>query len=188
MLMKLSSENKCTIVNVIHENPGTNKMRGHLGTISSQKASETIALKNEDGIFTVSCVTSRHKPFPSWRFAFENDELVSADGLFNKIQELKNDEKEANKRSENLKKLELMVNQIKSYLFSLNTHRDSKSNIAKYLQEHYSYSHGDVYKKLREIQDENLMTYKGDIFYIDIQETNTELDCEQFQNDSQLDF
>ena len=48
-------------------------MRGHLGTILSQKASNVFKCEKEPitNIVTVSCDDYRHAPIPSWSFSFD---------------------------------------------------------------------------------------------------------------------
>lgn len=83
-LMIYSAKYKCAIINVIHFNPGSDKARGHIGTMLPQKAGNVLKVEKDDdsGIFTVSSFDSRHTPVPEWSFTFdENGEIISADAL-----------------------------------------------------------------------------------------------------------
>lgn len=67
-LMQLSSRHACHISGVLHVNPGTQKGRGHLGTIMQQKCETIIEISKPDNIKVV-CHRSRGR-------AFEDFELV----------------------------------------------------------------------------------------------------------------
>ena len=75
-------ENNCSIVPIIHQNPGTKKERGHLGTILGNKTSGYISLERFWSIFHVKCVEGcRGEPFPAFsvRFDSETKGLVETD-------------------------------------------------------------------------------------------------------------
>ena len=82
-LLMLSEEFKCAIVNVLHENKATDdeNMRGHLGTVLSQKAGNVLKCKKEKGdIINVCCPDARHGTMPSWNIMFDCDgHLIDAD-------------------------------------------------------------------------------------------------------------
>lgn len=62
-LNKYINKGNCTVIGVIHENPGTSKARGHAGSESSNKASTVLRIENNDmdGIshIKVTCIKSR---------------------------------------------------------------------------------------------------------------------------------
>lgn len=73
-LSALALDNNCSIWTVLHVNPGTEKMRGHLGTILAQKVSDVLQClkeKQPDGsvIFTVDQTDARHKDINKFSFA-----------------------------------------------------------------------------------------------------------------------
>lgn len=76
-LMAIATETQCCIVNVLHENPGSDKMRGHLGTELGNKATDTFACtkKKEGGIvtFTVKQEDARGKDVDDWTFEVTED-------------------------------------------------------------------------------------------------------------------
>jgi hypothetical protein len=70
-LMQIASKNGCTIGNVLHENKSKedSNMKGHLGTLLLQKASDVFEVVKKGDIFTLSQTESRNKPVNniSWR-------------------------------------------------------------------------------------------------------------------------
>ena len=81
-LLVLSEEYHCAIINVLHENKRAddNNMRGHLGTMMSQKAGTVLACKKADGIITVISSDPRHQEMPSWNIMYDDyGHIVSAD-------------------------------------------------------------------------------------------------------------
>ena len=85
-LMRLSTKEESgkdiAIVCVLHTNKATedHNMRGHLGTILTQKAGTVFEVKKENnGMFTISNSESRNKEVPEWSFCFdENGDIVDA--------------------------------------------------------------------------------------------------------------
>ena len=74
--MEWSANYNCHIINVIHQNYGSVKMTGHLGSFLEKKCETHIELEantvNKDWI-TVKCKRSRGYPFGT--FSFEVNEL-----------------------------------------------------------------------------------------------------------------
>lgn len=76
-LSGLALRHDCSVWTVLHVNPGTDKMRGHLGTIMAQKASDVLQClkeKQQDGtvIFTVEQTDTRNKDINKFSFAIED--------------------------------------------------------------------------------------------------------------------
>lgn len=75
--MKMATEMNCCIFNVLHENPGSEKMRGHLGTELGNKVTDTfVSIKEKkDNVvtFTVKQVDARGKDVPDWRYEITDD-------------------------------------------------------------------------------------------------------------------
>jgi len=73
--MNLAEEYDCCIVEVLHTNKAADdhNMRGHLGTILSQKGSNTFECKKDKklNVVTVSCDDYRKQPVPEWSFGFD---------------------------------------------------------------------------------------------------------------------
>lgn len=83
-LQRLAMESDCSIVPIIHQNPGSKKERGHLGTILGNKTSGYISLERFGDIVQVKCLEGcRGEPFPAFavRFDPESKGLVETDGL-----------------------------------------------------------------------------------------------------------
>lgn len=75
--MQISTEMDCCFFSVLHENPGSDKMRGHLGTELSNKVTDTfVSIKDKkDGLvtFTVKQVDARGKDVDDWKFEITSD-------------------------------------------------------------------------------------------------------------------
>jgi hypothetical protein len=77
-LLKWTETYNIHIIVVLHENPGSDKARGHIGTELTNKAETVIALqvdKYDENISTVSAGFCRNKPFESFAF------MITKDGL-----------------------------------------------------------------------------------------------------------
>lgn len=76
--MEKSMIHDCAIVNVLHVNPNSDKMRGHLGTILAQKACDVLCcLKDFDkgsgnATFTVEHTDARNKDIRQFAFIIED--------------------------------------------------------------------------------------------------------------------
>ena len=75
--MSMSTHLHCTFWSVLHENPGSDKMRGHLGTEAGNKASDVIRVtkkKTASGVtFEVEQVAARGRDIESWQFVVTDD-------------------------------------------------------------------------------------------------------------------
>ena len=75
--MTMTTYMHCTFWSVLHENPGTDKMRGHLGTEAANKASDVLRVtkkKNASGVtFEVEQVAARGRDIESWQFVVTDD-------------------------------------------------------------------------------------------------------------------
>lgn len=74
-LMRLSAENDVAIVNVLHTNKrkDDSDMKGHLGTLLLQKASDVFEVKKNDGIFNVTESDCRNVSIPDFSFSIGVD-------------------------------------------------------------------------------------------------------------------
>lgn len=114
-LQVLASENNAAIVVVLHTNKGENddNMRGHLGTILSQKSTLVLQTKNKNGVFTVTCSESRHEKPEPWSFTFDTQgNIIDAKELAVKEAE----EKIAQKNAEAEKRLAERKGEIKKII------------------------------------------------------------------------
>jgi hypothetical protein len=74
LIMKYSSIADCHISGILHVNPNSEKMRGHFGTIASQRAECVTLVKNEGDYSTVSCKRVRgSKPFKDFTIRIDPD-------------------------------------------------------------------------------------------------------------------
>ena len=75
--MAITTYKHCTFWSVLHENPGSDKMRGHLGTEAANKASDVLRVtkrKNEGSIvFDVEQVAARGRDIEAWQFVVTDD-------------------------------------------------------------------------------------------------------------------
>ncbi len=82
-LMKYSSICKCHIMGVLHLNPGSEKSRGHLGTILGQKCETVVIIKDMGEYSKVICKRGRGKKFKDFTIRIDDDWMpyVSDDTL-----------------------------------------------------------------------------------------------------------
>jgi hypothetical protein len=110
-LLMICEEHGCAIVCVLHENKATDdeNMRGHLGTVLSQKAGSVLQCKKmKGGIINVSCPDARHGTMPAWNISFDKDgHLIDADALHREEQKAAREQKAAKKKA--AKELELQT-------------------------------------------------------------------------------
>ena len=75
--MTITTYKHCTFWSVLHENPGSDKMRGHLGTEGANKASDVIRVtkkKQADKVtFDVEQVAARGRDIEAWQFVVTDD-------------------------------------------------------------------------------------------------------------------
>lgn len=74
-LMKLSADNNCAVITVLHENKAKTDtaMKGHLGTLLQQKASDVFRCDREGDSFTVTETDSRNIPIEDFTFRIDRD-------------------------------------------------------------------------------------------------------------------
>lgn len=72
-LMKLSGENDCSVVCVLHTNKAKddNGMKGHLGTLLLQKASDVFEVRKDNDTFNVSETDCRNQPVEDFAFSID---------------------------------------------------------------------------------------------------------------------
>ena len=75
-IMKWTEEKQIHIVTVLHKNPGSDKLRGHIGTEALNKAGIVINVEdNGDGTSTVTTNAARDRSFDPFAFAIDADGL-----------------------------------------------------------------------------------------------------------------
>jgi hypothetical protein len=76
LIMKYSSIANCHITGMLHTNPMSDKMRGHLGTIGSQKAETVMYVENKGEFSLASCSEVRgSKPFKDFTIRIDDQWL-----------------------------------------------------------------------------------------------------------------
>lgn len=82
-LMRLSSEKDIVLICIIHLNKSSPEMKGHAGSILSQKAAEVFQVEfdKKNLLYTVEQSVSRHAPLENFSFKIEDGipELVEAE-------------------------------------------------------------------------------------------------------------
>lgn len=107
--LRLAEEYDCCIIDVLHTNKGgdDHNMRGHLGTILSQKSTNVFECvkDNDNNVVTVKCADYRHAKVPNWSFSFdETGTPVPADELATEL-ELLNKQNNKEKKAEKHEKI-----------------------------------------------------------------------------------
>ncbi len=74
--MKATTEHRCAVWNVLHTNPGTNKMRGHLGTELGNKVTDVFSVEKKKDMgsvwFEVTHAAARHRDVEPWEFGIDD--------------------------------------------------------------------------------------------------------------------
>ena len=81
-LMEMSADTECAIWNVLHVNPGSDKMRGHLGTELQNKVTDIFSVtkkKGADGsvLFEVEQTAARHRDIDGFSFRIDDSQKYS---------------------------------------------------------------------------------------------------------------
>ena len=86
-ILQLSAIHNVCIIAVLHTNPNSKKLRGHLGTIIVQKCDcyINLAIDEEDKSgkkeTTVTCQRSREVPFPAFEFYIDENNQIARDDI-----------------------------------------------------------------------------------------------------------
>lgn len=103
-LLLLCEEFNCAIVNVLHENKAADdeNMRGHLGTVLSQKAGTVLrCFRSKQGLIGVMSSDARHGNMPQWHIFFDGEgHIASADEMWTMQQQAAQELREAVKKAE----------------------------------------------------------------------------------------
>lgn len=81
-LMEMSADTGCAIWNVLHVNPGSDKMRGHLGTELQNKVTDIFSVtkkKGADGsvLFEAEQTAARHRDIDGFSFRIDDSQKYS---------------------------------------------------------------------------------------------------------------
>lgn len=116
--------------------------------------------------FNVECDVSRHKKPASWSFTFdENDELVSADALAEQVKAEAEAKKAEEKEEDKMKKLEKVQALVHDYLLKHGL-KAKRSELCNYLMPTMSIGRSKAYDLLAQLQEEHLVPFENDVFYI----------------------
>lgn len=96
-LMKLSADYDCCVVCVLHTNKGKDDsgMKGHLGTLLLQKASDVFEVKKDGATFRVSETDCRNQPIDDFAFTIDGhgipfpSKTISEDRQFQRLESVR---------------------------------------------------------------------------------------------------
>lgn len=159
-LGKLAEEEDITIIAVIHQNPGSDKARGHVGTELVNKSSTAMTIGyhfKEDiskGVITLSYVKNRHsKRLPDLLLKYDEDaEMLVA------LSEEEQRSLQARKRKADLGDVEAMLLEImpdpgKQY---------AQQDVVDKLKSGFNCSENTIKNRLKTIQDKNEGKFEGE--------------------------
>ena len=122
-LMRLSTKEESgkdiAIVCVLHTNKATedDNMRGHLGTILTQKAGTVLKVTKNDNMFTISNTESRNKEVPEWSFCFdENGDIADATEMVARMTQEHKMKREAEKQEKKDAEVQKLIETIKDII------------------------------------------------------------------------
>lgn len=72
-MMTLSSKYKTAVFFVLHTNKSDNNMKGHLGTLATQKCADVFQVEKKGNIFHVSESESRNLPIKDFKFTIDDN-------------------------------------------------------------------------------------------------------------------
>ena len=122
-LMRLSTKEESgkniAIVCVLHTNKAAEdrNMRGHLGTMLTQKAGTVLEVKKNGQIFTVSNTESRNKEVPEWSFRFDdNGDIVDATFMVEQATKEQKEKREAEKKTKSEAEKQKLIQTMKDII------------------------------------------------------------------------
>ncbi len=131
-------------------------MRGHIGTIAAQKASENYCITcSSNGVFIFKAVSNRHKSIAPWSFMYDsNDCIISADNRAHQCEEEKKNAADAT-----------FDGYVVEYL-EANDGKATKSDIVSYFKEKDlpGFRRNSVYAKLNAAAEDNRIPFDGKYF------------------------
>lgn len=90
-LMQLSGSTDCSVTCVLHTNKAKddNGMKGHLGTMLQQKASDVFETKRVDGVFNVEETDCRNQSIPDFSFGIDTEGMPYSSATIKENKQLK---------------------------------------------------------------------------------------------------
>ncbi|MGN1230115.1 MAG: AAA family ATPase [Prevotella sp.] len=122
-LMRLSTKEESgkeiAIVCVLHTNKATedDNMRGHLGTMLTQKAGTVLKVTKKDNMFTISNTESRNKEVPEWSFCFDkNGDIVDTTEIVAQMTQEHKMKREAEKQEKKNAEVQKLIETMKDII------------------------------------------------------------------------
>lgn len=166
-LMRLTTDElygkETAIVCVLHTNKSLDdhNMRGHLGTMLTQKAGTVLEVTKRGDIFTVSNTEARHEEIPGWSFRYDNGTLVDATEHAQRKtieqQQARANDQLAEREKEKMKRIDDMKN-----IFLRYNNHVLKSTLKNELMTAFGRKIDTVSKFLKERFDEGMIRAEND--------------------------
>ncbi|MDO4824017.1 MAG: AAA family ATPase [Bacteroidales bacterium] len=164
VMMQISAEYDCAIVCVLHTNKDDtdHNMRGHLGTMLSQRAGNVFECTKRNEVITVSCSDSRHGNVPDWSIKYDAEgHLVDADVA---REEAKRQQKQENAQRSKEKTLKLLNERTEKVLEILRTNGGcmKKSGLVSAVMKSIEKKETTVKNLIRELVGSKTVVTMGD--------------------------
>ena len=78
-LMRVSSQHRCAVMSVLHDNKADGNMRGHLGSELANKCSEVYQVSKKDDTVQVEQTVCRNMPIEKWAFRIDDNGIPVPD-------------------------------------------------------------------------------------------------------------
>ena len=72
-MMAMSARLHCAVIFILHTNKADNNMKGHLGTLATQKCADVFQVEKKGNIFHVSESESRNLPIKDFKFTIDDN-------------------------------------------------------------------------------------------------------------------
>ena len=162
--LMLAETYNCCIVEVLHTNKQKedSNMRGHLGTILSQKASNVFKCEKDPitNIVTVSCDDYRHAPIPSWNFSFDqHGNPLCADEL---VAQIEADKEAAKERKSEIKKQQEDERRMTAVRKAFDSQKEwVRKDLKKYLMDELDRGDSTIDEYIRKLINEGILAPTG---------------------------
>lgn len=162
--LMLAETYNCCIVEVLHTNKQKedSNMRGHLGTILSQKASNVFKCEKDPitNIVTVSCDDYRHAPIPSWSFSFDqHGNPLCADEL---VAQIEADKEAAKERKSEIKKQQEDERRMTAVRKAFDSQKEwVRKDLKKYLMNELDRGDSTIDEYIRKLINEGILATTG---------------------------
>ena len=85
LLMKLSTDHNCHILNVLHEGKTNGELRGHFGAENLNKAETVFEVVKDGSVSVVKPYATRNQPFDEFSFSIDDSGLPVYNGPVNRM-------------------------------------------------------------------------------------------------------